>query len=159
MKSCVVVLSFMQNFSRSSSPSKKELNSHFIRPWCCYLDQKVSLFSRIYNHLNFKTMWEVQILTGNGEDRLGDLGSNECWSQWPRGLRHELPLLARTLRSWVQIPLKAWMPVCVYFVCVVLCVGRGLATGWSLVQGVLPTVYRIKKLKKWPRSNKRTVEP
>jgi hypothetical protein len=46
------------------------------------------------------------------------------------------------------------------FVCYdVLCVGSGLATGWSFVQGVLPTVYRIKKLKKRPRSNKRTVEP
>jgi hypothetical protein len=49
--------------------------------------------------------------------------------------------------------------VCVYSVCVVLCVGRGLATGSSPVQGVLPTVYRIKILKKWPRFNKRTVEP
>jgi hypothetical protein len=33
---------------------------------------------------------------------------------------------------------------CVYFV---LCLGRGLATSWSPVQGVLPTVYKIKKLK------------
>jgi hypothetical protein len=38
--------------------------------------------------------------------------------------------------------------VCVYSVCVVLCIGRGLATGSFPVQGVLPTVYRIKKLKK-----------
>jgi hypothetical protein len=29
-----------------------------------------------------------------------------------------------------------------------LCVGSGFATGWSPVQGVLPAVYRIKKLKK-----------
>jgi hypothetical protein len=42
--------------------------------------------------------------------------------------------------------------VCVYSVCVVLCVGRGLATGWSTIQGVLPTVYRIKKLKKGCRA-------
>jgi hypothetical protein len=42
------------------------------------------------------------------------------------------------------------MDVCVRFfcVCVVLCVGSGLATGWSPVQGVLLTVYRIKNLKK-----------
>jgi hypothetical protein len=39
-------------------------------------------------------------------------------------------------------------------VCVVLCVGRGLATGWFPVQGVLPTVYRIEKQKKRPRPNK-----
>jgi hypothetical protein len=32
-------------------------------------------------------------------------------SQQPRGLRHELPSLARTLRSWVRIPLKAFMSV------------------------------------------------
>jgi hypothetical protein len=38
--------------------------------------------------------------------------------------------------------------------CVVLCVGSGLATGWSLVQGILPTVYRIKILKKRPKSNR-----
>jgi hypothetical protein len=46
--------------------------------------------------------------------------------------------------------------VCVYSVCVVLCVGSGLATGSSPVQGVLPTVCKIKKLKKRRRSNKKT---
>jgi hypothetical protein len=40
---------------------------------------------------------------------------------------------------------------CVY---VVLCVGRGLATSCSPVQGVLPTVYRIKKLKSGQGSTK-----
>jgi hypothetical protein len=41
------------------------------------------------------------------------------------------------------------MDVCVrlFCVCVVLCVGSGLATGCSPVQGILPTVYRITKLK------------
>jgi hypothetical protein len=33
-----------------------------------------------------------------------------------------------------------------FCVCVVLFVGRGLVTGWSPVEGVLPTVYRIEKL-------------
>jgi hypothetical protein len=75
-------------------------------------------------------------------------------SPWSRGLRHELSWLAPTLESSVQIPLNTWMPVCVYSVCVVLCVGSGLATSRSLAQGVLPTVYRIKKLKKRPRPNK-----
>jgi hypothetical protein len=37
-------------------------------------------------------------------------------SQWPRRLRRELSSLARTLGSWVLIPLKACMPVCVYSV-------------------------------------------
>jgi hypothetical protein len=47
------------------------------------------------------------------------------------------------------------MDVCMrlFCVCVVLCVGSSLAMGWSLVQGVLPTVYKFKKLKKRPRSN------
>jgi hypothetical protein len=34
-----------------------------------------------------------------------------------------------------------------FCVCVVMCVGSGVATGWCPVQGVLPSVYRIKKLK------------
>jgi hypothetical protein len=45
------------------------------------------------------------------------------------GLRHELFSLARTLGSWVRIPLKAWKIVCVYSVSVFSCVGSGLATG------------------------------
>jgi hypothetical protein len=45
------------------------------------------------------------------------------------------------------------MDVCVrlFYVCV-LCEGSGLVTGWSPFQVVLPTVYRIKKLKNRPRS-------
>jgi hypothetical protein len=78
------------------------------------------------------------------------------------------------LARWVPIAVaarsKAWtvfarsnagivgrgMDVCVSLFCVyvVLCVGSDLATGSSLIQGVLPTVYRIKNLKEWPRSNK-----
>jgi hypothetical protein len=61
-------------------------------------------------------------------------------SQWPRGLKHELSSLARTLGSWVWIPLKGWIFYARLFcVCFVLCVGRGLATDWSPVQ----TVYRL----------------
>jgi hypothetical protein len=43
--------------------------------------------------------------------------------------------------------------VSAFFFCVVLsCVGRGLASGWSPVQGVLPTVQidsEVQKLKFW----------
>jgi hypothetical protein len=41
------------------------------------------------------------------------------------------------------------MDVCVglFCVCVVLCVGIGLATGWSPVQGVQPTEYRLRNWK------------
>jgi hypothetical protein len=30
--------------------------------------------------------------------------------------------------------------MCLFCVCVALCLGSGLVTGWSLVQGVLPSV-------------------
>jgi hypothetical protein len=76
-----------------------------------------------------------------------------CRSQRLRDVRHELSSPARTLVSWVRIPLKAWMSAYVYSV-FVLCVGSGLTTGLSPVQGVVPAVYRIKKLKKRPRPNK-----
>jgi hypothetical protein len=39
------------------------------------------------------------------------------------------------------------MSVCVYSVCVVLCVGSGLTTDWSPVQGVLPTVCGLRNWK------------
>jgi hypothetical protein len=42
-------------------------------------------------------------------------------SDWPRGLRHEMSSLARTLGSWVRIPLKVWMSVWEYSV-VLFCV-------------------------------------
>jgi hypothetical protein len=70
-------------------------------------------------------------------------------SQWPRGLKHELSSLARKLGSWVGIPLKPWMSVlCAFTLFVLFCVGgSGLTTGWFPVKGVLPIVYKIKKLK------------
>jgi hypothetical protein len=58
----------------------------------------------------------------------------------PHGLKHELSSPAWTLGCWVRIQLDAWMSVCVYSVCVVLCVGRDPTTGWSPVQGVVPTM-------------------
>jgi hypothetical protein len=50
-------------------------------------------------------------------------------SQWSHGLKDELSSLAWTLVSWVWILLKVMdVCVCVYSVCVVLCIGSGLAT-------------------------------
>jgi hypothetical protein len=46
-----------------------------------------------------------------------------CRPQWPHGIRHEPSSPARTLGSWVRVRL--------FCVCVVLCVGCRLATGWS----------------------------
>jgi hypothetical protein len=65
-----------------------------------------------------------------------------CRSQWPRCLRHEMSSSAWTLGSWVRIPLEALMFAFILFA--LSCVGSGLATGWSLVQGVLPTAYMCK---------------
>jgi hypothetical protein len=47
-------------------------------------------------------------------------------SEWPRGLRHEMSSLARTLESWVRVPLKTWM-----FVCVSLCLCFPLPVGYK----------------------------
>jgi hypothetical protein len=55
-------------------------------------------------------------------------------------LRHEMSSLPRALGSWVRIPLKAWMFVCVYYMFVLSCVGSGLTMGWSPVQGIHPTI-------------------
>jgi hypothetical protein len=53
------------------------------------------------------------------------------------------------------------MDICVrlFCVCVVLCVGSGLATGWSPAQGALPTVYMIKKLQKAAKDQQKEVIP
>jgi hypothetical protein len=62
--------------------------------------------------------------------------------RWPPGLRHELSSGARTLGSWVQIPLKPLKSAFILFV--LSCVGSGLATDWSPVWGVLPTVLGLR---------------
>jgi hypothetical protein len=47
--------------------------------------------------------------------------------------------------------LHVWC-MCLFCVCVALRLGRGLATGWSLLQGVLPSVKMIMKLKAGARA-------
>jgi hypothetical protein len=58
-------------------------------------------------------------------------------------------VFARSNTEIVGSNLTREMDVCMslFCLCAVLCAGSGLATGWSPVRGVLPTVYRIKKLK------------
>jgi hypothetical protein len=51
------------------------------------------------------------------------------------------------------------MSVCVYSVCVVLCVGSSSAMGISPIQRGLLTVYMITKLKKQPGTQQRAIEP
>ena len=79
--------------------------------------------------------WRVNVKS----DVYGCIGQHNCTflssnsrggrSQWPRGLRRR-STAARLLRSWVQIPLVAWM-----FVCCECCQVKVFATDWSLVQG------------------------
>jgi hypothetical protein len=59
-------------------------------------------------------------------------------SEWLHGLRNEMSSPAQTLGSRVRIPLEVCMSAFILFV--LSCVGRCLATGWSLVQGVLSIV-------------------
>jgi hypothetical protein len=56
------------------------------------------------------------------KNEIHQLGTHICRSHRPRGLRYELSSLVRSLGSWVPIPLKAWMSVCVYSVLVLFCV-------------------------------------
>jgi hypothetical protein len=48
--------------------------------------------------------------------------------------------------------------VLLFCVCAVLCVSKGLATGWSPAQGVLPTACRITKLGKAARAQRRATD-
>ena len=61
------------------------------------------------------------------------------WSQWPRGLRRR-STAARLLRSWVRIPLGAWMFI--YCECCVLS-GRGLCDGLITRSGESYRLWRI----------------
>jgi hypothetical protein len=90
-----------------------------------------------------------------------------------RGSIHSFPLITVAARS------KAWtvflrsnaaivgsnptrgMDVCVrlFCVCVVLRVRTGLGTGWSPFQGVLPIMFRIRKLEKAVSAQQRAVDP
>jgi hypothetical protein len=74
---------------------------------------------------------------------LMDIKEEVSRTRWPRGLRHEPSSLARSLRSWVRIPLEEWISVYAFMLC--LC--YSVATGWSPVQGVIPTVYRLRNWK------------
>jgi hypothetical protein len=41
----------------------------------------------------------------------------KCRPRWPRGLKHELSSPTRTLGSWVRIPLKVYMFVYAFILC------------------------------------------
>jgi hypothetical protein len=83
--------------------------------------------------LKLDTIWTFHVLAVQHNTRSDD--------HWPRGLKHVLCSPTQTLRSWFWFPPKAWRSVCcIYSVCVVLCVGRGLAMDWA-------PPSKVKKLK------------
>jgi hypothetical protein len=107
------------------------LSSHF---WC----------SRHFSFLGCNVlcdMWWVVIKCTVVHWRSGVLDFCVYWSQWPRGLRHAQPSLVRSWDHGFESHSRHWyLCVRLFCVCVVLCVGSGLATGSSLLQGVLPSV-------------------
>jgi hypothetical protein len=72
-----------------------------------------------------------------------------CRSQWSHGLSHEPSSSARTLGSWVPVPLEAWMSVCVYSVFVLFCVQVA-----TLRRADPPSKesYRLYRLRNWKSS-------
>jgi hypothetical protein len=48
---------------------------------------------------------------------LYNVKGGKCRSRWPHGVKHEPSSPARTLGSWVLIPLKTWMSVCAFLLC------------------------------------------
>jgi hypothetical protein len=54
---------------------------------------------------------------------------HQSHSQWPRGPGHELFPPAITMGSWVRIQLEAWMSVCLFRVCGLLCIFSVLEPG------------------------------
>jgi hypothetical protein len=85
-----------------------------------------SVFNENESKLNYSTTFSGNSSTKFHRTRsaVSDVALAEgvtCRSQWPRSLTHKLSSSAPTLGSWVRIPLKAWMSVCVYFVFVLLC--------------------------------------
>jgi hypothetical protein len=65
--------------------------------------------------------------------------------KWPRGMNYLF-----SLKHWSRGFEFHWRHVYVrlFCDCAILYVGSGIAKGWYPVQGVLPTVHKIKKLKK-----------
>jgi hypothetical protein len=115
--------------------------------------------------VKFGTCLQVYILSHWREEQGSIFSGENIAMKWSAsmlqalasGLRHELSSLYRKPWSWVRILDKAWMfCMCMrlFYVCVVLCSGSGLATSWSPVQRVLVSVKIITKLRNQAYSSK-----
>jgi hypothetical protein len=86
-------------------------------------------------------------LTAHLRRRMVELHLYFSRSQWLLGLMNRLHPLEHWGRGFESHLRHGCLCVRLFCVCVVLCVGSGLPTGWSPVQGVLPTVYRLRNWK------------
>jgi hypothetical protein len=75
------------------------------------LNTKVLMHSSYNLHLNNQTMLQFW------KQHINILYITRCQSQWPLSLRHEMSSPTQTLGSSVWIPLKAWMSLHLFCVC------------------------------------------
>jgi hypothetical protein len=80
-----------------------------------------------------------------------------CPTQCPRDLRHKPSSPLERWRRGFEFHSRHGC-LCTFFCVRVVCVGSGLATGWSPVKGVIPGVYKLRNWKRGP-SSKGAVEP
>jgi hypothetical protein len=129
------------NPTAKMSPSSGSRGCKACVDYCCFIGstlQKLCCRSCI-------RLWHSVSWARGFSDFLG-VCSNLSRSQSPCDLRH-VPL--RPLEHWGRGFESQSRHGCLSAfigLCVVVCISSGLETGWSLVQEVLPTVYRIKKL-------------
>jgi hypothetical protein len=101
---------------------------------------------------NLRHMGQIRSACSGYILSIGTMIMQRCGSrsQWPAAWSKEWTVFDRSNTGIVGSNSTRDMDACVrlFCVCVALCVASGFATGWSPVHGVLPTVYRIKKLKK-----------
>jgi hypothetical protein len=85
---------------------EKQFISNTSFPYVTLSVNASTLYSALKNDLTTPQNYQIKISF-----------SQHCRSQWSRGLRPALSSIARTLGSWVRIPLKAWMFVCASILC------------------------------------------
>jgi hypothetical protein len=89
------------------------MSCEWVRIW-----KEVSVFYlKVQSRNSGKSTDEIN---NNNAVGISDTSSASAWSQWPRGLRHVQSSTARTMESWVWIPLEACMCVHVFLCCAVL---------------------------------------
>jgi hypothetical protein len=105
--------------TRRYSPEDRTLHACNAFIYTLITSFKISCVKILFALLNF---YSKSFTVTEGKWDLIGRRRFKCRSQWPRGLSHEPSSLARTLGSWVRIPLEAWISVCVYSVFVLFCV-------------------------------------